>query len=96
MYFRFWLDKSLNIERPPLYVSLKKDTRFTPDLVYFLEARLESHPDGTSLADPVKGNGSGDFANLVKTDGFLILPQHKSEFKKGEKYLFVPYRSKFH
>ena len=81
--------------RPPLYVSLKNDTHFAPNLVYFLEARLESSTDGTLLADPVKGNGSGDFANLVRTDGFLILPQDKSEFKKGEKYLFVPYRAKF-
>ena len=95
MYFRFWLDKSLNVKRPPLYVSLKNDTQFAPNLVYFLEARLESSPDGILQADPVKGNGSGDFANLVKTDGFLILPQDKSEFKKGEKYLFVPYRAKF-
>ena len=95
IYFRFWLDKSLNLTRPPLYVSLKSDTQFAPDLVYFLEARLESCPDGTLLADPVKGNGSGDFANLVKTDGFLILPQGKSEFKRGEKYLFVPYRTIF-
>jgi molybdopterin molybdotransferase len=95
IYFRFWLDKSLNLRRPPLYVSLKKDTQFAPDLVYFLEARLESSPDGTLLADPVKGNGSGDFANLVKTDGFLILPQERSEFKRGEKYLFVPYRAVF-
>ena len=95
MYFRFWLDKSLNVTRPPLYVSLKRDTQFAPNLVYFLEARLESSPEGTLLADPVKGNGSGDFANLVKTDGFLILPQDKSEFKRGEKYLFVPYRTKF-
>lgn len=95
IYFRFWLDKSLNVTRPPLYVRLKNDTQFAPDLVYFLEARLESSPDGTLLADPVKGNGSGDFANLVKTDGFLILPQGKSEFKKGEKYLFVPYRAIF-
>ncbi len=95
VYLRYWLDKSLNIHRPPLYVSLKKDTQFAPDLVYFLEARLESCPDGTLLADPVKGNGSGDFANLVKTDGFLILPQNKSKFKKGESYLFVPYRAKF-
>lgn len=95
IYFRYWLDKSLNVTRPPLYVSLKTDTHFAPNLVYFLEARLESSPDGTLLADPVKGNGSGDFANLVKTDGFLILPQDRREFKKGEKYLFVPYRAKF-
>ncbi|MGB5508842.1 molybdopterin molybdotransferase MoeA [Robiginitalea sp.] len=95
IYLRFWLYKSLGLDITPMYVSLKNDITFTPDLVYFLEARLESNPDGTLQADPISGNGSGDFANLVKTDGFLVLPQNKSEFKQGEVYLFVPYRDIF-
>jgi molybdopterin molybdotransferase len=95
VYLRYWLDKSLGIDRQPLHVVLKKDVRFAPDLVYFLEARLESRHDGTLLADPVSGNGSGDFANLVNTDGFLVLPQNKSVFRQGEVYLFVPYRGVF-
>ena len=94
MYLQFWLKKSLRIEQEALYVTLKYDVDFKPDLVYFLEATLESMPDGTLLAEPHKGNGSGDFANLVKTDGFLVLPQNKIEFKKGEVYPFVSYRSK--
>jgi molybdopterin molybdotransferase len=95
IYLRFWLHKSLGLELKPLYVSLKKDVHFKPDLVYFLEARLESNPDGMLQAEPISGNGSGDFANLVKTDGFLVLPQNKNEFKQGEVYLFVPYRDIF-
>ena len=95
VYLRFWLNTCLGIVSEPLYVSLKHPVTFKPDLVYFLEARLESQPDGTLVADPLTGNGSGDFANLVNTDGFLILPQNKSEFKTGEVYLFVPYRTKF-
>jgi len=74
---------------------LNTDVQFNPNLVYFLEATLESKMDGTLVANPIKGNGSGDFANLVQTDGFLVLPQNKSEFKKGEVYPFVSYRSKF-
>lgn len=95
VYLRFWLYKSLGLPIKPLYVSLKNDVNFKPNLVYFLEAKLESHPDGTLQADPISGNGSGDFANLVETDGFLVLPQNKSEFKQGEIYLFVPYRDIF-
>lgn len=95
IYLRFWLDKCLGVESQPMYVALKNDVFFKPDLVYFLEARLESRSDGALVADPVAGNGSGDFANLVKTDGFLVLPQNKGEFRKGEIYLFVPYRAKF-
>lgn len=95
VYLKFWLEKCLGIETPSLYVRLAKEVRFEPNLTYFLEARLESTPDGVLQADPVIGNGSGDFANLVQTDGFLILPQNKNIFKKGETYLFVPYRSRF-
>lgn len=93
VYLRFWLNKCLGVDPPPLYVRLGKDVRFEPDLVYFLEARLVSTPGGILEADPVIGNGSGDFANLVQTDGFLILPQNKSVFRQGETYLFVPYRA---
>lgn len=95
MYLRFWLQKSLEIEPETLYVKLKNDVEFKPDLVYFLEAILESQPDGSLVVEPIKGNGSGDFANLVKTDGFLILPQNKSQFFANEVYPFVPYRSKW-
>ena len=95
MYLQYWLKKSLNVEPETLYVALKKDVQFTPDLVYFLEAAVESHADGTLVADPIAGNGSGDFANLVKTDGFLILPQNKNQFFANEVYPFVPYRRKW-
>ena len=95
IYLQFWLKKSLGVTETQLYVKLKTDVQFMPNLVYFLEATLESKMDGTLVANPIKGNGSGDFANLVKTDGFLVLPQNKSEFKKGEVYPFVSYRSKF-
>ena len=95
MYLRFWLQKSLAIEPETLYVKLKNDVEFKPDLVYFLEATLESQLDGTLVAEAIKGNGSGDFANLVKTDGFLILPQNKSQFFANEVYPFVSYRTKW-
>jgi molybdopterin molybdotransferase len=92
MYLQFWLQQSLGIEQEVLYVKLKNDVEFKPDLVYFLEATLESSPDGSLVAKAIKGNGSGDFANLVKTDGFLILPQNKSQFFANEVYPFVSYR----
>jgi len=92
IYLRFWLIKSLGIEETVFYARLNEDVHFKPDLIYFLEAKLESKNDGCLIAAPLKGNGSGDFANLVKADGFLILPQNKTVFKKGEVYPFVPYR----
>jgi molybdopterin molybdotransferase len=95
IYLQFWLQKSLGIAQEVLHVRLKNDVEFKPDLVYFLEATLESSPDGALVAKAIKGNGSGDFANLVKTDGFLILPQGKSEFSANEVYPFVSYRKKW-
>ncbi|MBM1106682.1 molybdopterin molybdotransferase MoeA [Aurantibacter crassamenti] len=95
VYIQYWLAKSLRIPQKPLFVQLKKDIKFSPNLVYFLEATLESTTKGTLVADPQNGNGSGDFVNLVKTDGLLILPQDKSEFKKGEVYPFLRYRRVF-
>lgn len=95
MYLKFWLQKSLSIEQEQLYVTLKNDIGFKPELVYFLEATLESTADGKLVANGIKGNGSGDFANLVKTDGFLILPQNKSQFFANEVYPFVSYRTKW-
>ena len=95
MYLQFWLQKSLGVESKTLYVQLKNDVEFKPDLVYFLEATLESTTDGKLVAEAINGNGSGDFANLVKTDGFLILPQNKSHFFANEAYPFVTYRIKW-
>ncbi len=93
VYLRFWLLKSLAIEEKKTYAVLQKDVHFKPNLIYFLEATITSSSNGQLLATPVKGNGSGDFANLVKTDGFLMLPQNKNTFLQGEAYPFVSYRS---
>lgn len=92
VYIRFWLQKSLQVEDEPLYAALTEDVIFRPDLIFFTEARLHCDPDGKLTATPVFGNGSGDFINLVNTDGFLVLPQGKDVFKKGEVYPFIPYR----
>ena len=96
VYFRHWLFSSpVILERyTPYhsYVVLKNDIEFTPDLTYFLEAKITSMPDGVLAAEGKQGHGSGDFVNLTLADGFLILPREKSSFKKGEVYPFIFYR----
>ncbi len=94
-YFQYWLKRSLGLQPSYLNVKLKENAQFRPDLVYFLEAQLVNEIDGSMSAIPVPGNGSGDFANLVRTDGFLILPQGKTDFKTGDIYPFIPYRQIF-
>ena len=71
---------------------MEEDITFKPDLVYFVEAKIKKNTNGTLSAKAIYGNGSGDFINLINTDGFLILPQDKIQFKKGEIYPFVSYR----
>jgi molybdopterin molybdotransferase len=92
IYFQYWLKSSLGLELAVLNVKLTEDVEFKPNLVYFLEAVLKSGTDGILYATPLPGNGSGDFANLVRTEGFLILPQDKTHFRKGEVYPFIAYR----
>jgi len=93
-YVRHWLLKSLAIAEDKVYAVLDEDIEFKPDLVYFIQAKVKSNTDGMLTATPIFGNGSGDFVNLVHADGFLILPQGKNIFMKGEVYPFISYRNK--
>ena len=95
VYVQYWIKKSLGIEARTLYVTLEEEVRFEPNLIYFLEGKLTSDISGVLKAKAIKGNGSGDYANLVKTDGFFVLPQNKTIFRKGEVFPFIPYRNKF-
>ena len=92
IYVKYWIDKSLGLSTKKIKVELLDEIRFDPNLVYFPEAKLYFQPNGSIGAKAILGNGSGDFVNLVNTDGFLILPQERKKFRKGEIYEFVPYR----
>ena len=94
-YIRHWLLTSLGQPTDLGYIQLAGDVTFLPDLTYFLECTVASNEQGRLLAKTFKGNGSGDFANLTQADAFIVLPQGKSEFKAGEVYPFIPYRSIF-
>jgi molybdopterin molybdotransferase len=45
------------------------------------------------VATPVKGHGSGDFANLLDSDAFMELPMEQTTFSKGEIYRIWPFKS---
>lgn len=92
VYIRYWLLKSLGLEPQTKYVKLLEDVHFKPDLTYFPAAKLHFLKIGELGAQPLYGNGSGDFANLVQTDGFLVLPQGETTYKKGTSYPFIAYR----
>lgn len=86
-YFIPWLNASLGLSpKKDVYAILADDFSFQPQLEYYLQVKLHFNEQGQLLARPVKGNGSGDFANLADTDAFMELPLAKNEFKKGEVY----------
>ena len=67
-----------------MYGVLNEDIEFRPALAYFPQVKLRMNEEGTLLAEPIKGNGSGDFSALIEADAFLELPFDKTVFRKGE------------
>ncbi|GAB5525123.1 MAG: molybdopterin molybdotransferase MoeA [Roseivirga sp.] len=94
-YIRPWLKASQGMSYQLPSVRLVTDVTFKPDLTYFLECSISVSDEGVIQAQTFKGNGSGDFANMTQADGFVVLPQGKTEFKAGEVYPYIAYRSSF-
>ena len=88
-YVESWLCASLGIARPIVYGVLSEAVEFKPDLHYFLEVDISYLEDGSILAHPKKGNGSGDFVNLTRAQALIELPRGKNVFEKGEVYPLI-------
>lgn len=84
-YFRPWLNQSLGLKNIETgFAHISEDFQFLSPVTYFLQVKL-SNQNGVLIAQPIKGHGSGDFANLVDADAFLELPAfERNEFIKGE------------
>ncbi|WP_426667312.1 molybdopterin molybdotransferase MoeA [Mucilaginibacter sp. McL0603] len=92
-YFLPWLNATQGFrQKPSVYAVLEQDFIFKPDLQYFLQIKLSFSEQGQILANPIEGNGSGDFANLADTDAFIELPMQREEFKKGEVFRIWPFK----
>ena len=77
--------------RTRLRVRLAQTVTFKHKLAYFLPVRLSSGPGGELLANPAEVGGSGDFAGLVGTDGFVELPSGEDVFAEGYVAPFWPW-----
>ena len=95
VYIGHWLNVSYGLNEKTAYVRLAEDVSFAPPLTYFLECYAETNTLGELVATPFKGHGSGDFANMTQANGFVILPDDRSEFKQGEVYPYIFYRKAF-
>jgi len=92
-YFIPWLYKSLNAKNKELFrLKLSEDFNFTKSLTYFLQVKLVQTPDGLQ-AKPVVGKGSGDLANLMATDGFLVIPESENHCSAGAEYEYIAFRN---
>jgi molybdopterin molybdotransferase len=74
-YFLPWMKNCLGLSSSNLYAVLNNDVEFKAELTYFLQVRLKMIEEGKLLAEPVKGNGSGDFSSLIEADAFIELPR---------------------
>jgi len=93
-YFLLWLDTTLGLPiKTPVYAQLSHDFIFIPPLKYFLQVKLNFTGQGVLSAQPIEGNGSGDFANLADTDAFMELPLERDEFKAGEVFKVYLFKS---
>ncbi|MFN8357460.1 MAG: molybdopterin molybdotransferase MoeA [Spirosomataceae bacterium] len=77
----------------PTKAVLAQPLLFQPNLAYFVPVNTHFSEDGQLLATPLRGSGSGDFANLLECDGFLELPPEPTEFATGEVYEFIGFRN---
>ena len=92
-YFKTWMEESLagRVSNVPNAI-LAQDVQFKPDLTYFLEVKIAYNEHGHLIANPIKGNGSGDLANLVDADAFIELPRGQDTYKAGGVYPIYWYR----
>ncbi|SMD32697.1 molybdopterin molybdochelatase [Reichenbachiella faecimaris] len=91
VYFMPWLMKNLKREIPMKVAILQEDVSFKPDLGYFLQIRSEISVQGHIDAFPEMGNGSGDLANLAKSDAFLYLPPGQNLYKARKSYEYYSF-----
>ncbi len=92
-YFYPWLRACLGqSEAAPPHAILAEPVDFRPDLTYFVQVNLRHTVDGRTIAHPIQGHGSGDLANLARTDAFLELPRGRDRYPAGEAFRIIPFR----
>jgi molybdopterin molybdotransferase len=92
-YFLPWLKKSWGVEISENYAVINEDFTFNAPLQYFVPAIANINKKGILCAALLKGNGSGDFVNLLSANAFIELPLNIDTFKKGEAFKIWPFNS---
>lgn len=89
-YLRAWMhqaqsDKLLVFDK----VILGETFFFDKKLDYFLPVKRDSEKQGTVW--PITINGSGDFINLRKTQGYVLLPAEENTFEAGSSFPYIDF-----
>lgn len=92
-YFVPWLQACVGVKPPAYYAVLGTDVTFAPPLQYFLQVVVSQGDGGQLVAQPLPGNGSGDFSNLLQANAFMELPADRSEFRAGELFRIWPFKN---
>jgi len=91
-YFVPWVSKSLNSKSQPLFkLKLTEAFDFDKALTYFLQVKVIQTNNGPQ-AKPIVGKGSGDLANLLATDGFLVIPEEINHCPIGSEFEYIAFR----
>ncbi len=92
-YFKPWYFRGMGLDMQPIRVRLAEDFEFKKDLTYFLQVSIHTDGSGQIWATPNRGNGSGDLANLMSSQGFIELPSRQNKFNRGETYPYHPFKT---
>jgi len=91
-YFLPWFYKSLKAKSQPLFkLKLTEAFSFKKPLTYFLQVKIVQTKNGLQ-AKPMMGKGSGDLANLLATDGFMVIPQNVDYCPAGSEFEYIAFR----
>jgi molybdopterin molybdotransferase len=91
-YFLPWYYKSLKAKKRPLFkLKLTEAFDFSKPLTYFLQVKVIQTENGLQ-AKPMIGKGSGDLANLLATDGFLVIPENVDHCPAGSEFVYISFR----
>lgn len=92
-YFVPWLNASLGkTYQAPFKMRLSDVFEFGLPLTYFLQVKIIETKEGLK-AKPMKGKGSGDLANLLETDGFMIIPEEVNHCSINDEFDYIPFRN---
>lgn len=77
------IEQALGINSSPEYAVLSTEVPLDTDLTIFLMVRVQPKADGRLEVSPVSTGGSGDFATVARSDGFMEIPSGAKIIKPG-------------